>query len=99
MLVLRESQILIERNQNGKGLRVASTAALEGKRRVVVQCYFSPVNSGVGWGILIIHRPRYPLDLECPVGVRRKNYKYGKNLPQKYSKLAKELESTLKFVG
>jgi hypothetical protein len=96
MPVLRESQILIELDQNRKGLKVASSAALDGKRRIVIQCYFDPVNTGQGWGYLITHSPRYPLDLECPIGVRRSNYKYGKNLPKKYLKVAKELESTLR---
>ena len=96
MPVLRESQILIDRNRNGKGINGASAAALDGKRRVVVRYYSSLVDSGIGWGILVTHWPWYPVDLECPCGRRSVNYKYGKNLPRKYSKLAKELEQALK---
>ena len=98
MPVLCESQILVEPNQAGKEMKVATAAALDGKRRLVIQCYFSPHNTGIGWGIQIIHKPRYPLDLQCPVGLRRAYYKYSRNLPQKYSLLAKELELALKHL-
>ena len=96
MPVLRESQIFIQLNENGRGLKISSAAALDGKSRVVVSVYFDPVDTGHGFGAEILHGPHYPLDLMCPVGTRKYCYKYYRGLPEKYLALVKELEATLK---